>query len=176
MVTLHTILHTSDKHWATFMTIYHESFPIDEQRPIDDIARLIVEEERYCAMAIVDDKKRCIGLLTTWRFATYNYIEHFAINPTLRSMGYGTQSLQHFILSQHTPIVLEAEPPTDSITQRRIAFYERCGLVLYDYDYTQPPYTPERAAVPLRLMGNIMHPDLNKIANMLHCEVYGIKE
>ena len=175
MITLHPIRHTSDEHWFTFTAIYHESFPIDEQRPTEDIARLIAEEERYRAMALVDDEGHCIGLLTTWKFDTYIYIEHFAIAPSKRSMGHGAKSLQHFMQSQHKPIVLEAEPPTDDITQRRINFYKRCGLMLYDYEYIQPPYTPERTAVPLRLMGNITDPNLTEIAGTLHCEVYGIK-
>ena len=45
MITLHSIRHTSDEHWSTFTAIYRESFPIDEQRPTDDIARLIAEAE-----------------------------------------------------------------------------------------------------------------------------------
>lgn len=174
MITLHPIRHTSDVHWSTFTTIYRESFPIDEQRPTDDIARLIAEEERYRAMALVDDEGHCIGLLTTWELDTYIYIEHFAIAPSLRAMGYGTIVLQRFIESQPMPILLEAEPPTDDITQRRINFYKRCGLTLYDYEYIQPPYAPDRLPVPLRLMGTLIAPDLPEVARTLHHEIYGI--
>lgn len=174
MINFHYIQDTTDKYWATFIAIYEESFPIDEQRPTTDIAHLITEEERYRAMALVDDNDRCIGLLTAWQFSTYTYIEHFAIDPSLRSVGYGTMALKTFAHIQPMPIVLEVEPPTDVLTRRRIGFYERCGLALYDYDYIQPAYAPDRSAVPLRLMGNLASPDLAQIAHTLHSEVYGI--
>lgn len=174
MINFHPIQHTTDKHWASFTAIYGESFPIDEQRPTNDIARLMTEEKRYRAMALVDDNDRCIGLLTAWQFATYTYIEHFAIDPSLRSMGYGATALKTFVHTQSMPIVLEVEPPTDVLTLRRIGFYERCGLALYDYDYIQPSYAPDRSAVPLRLMGTLSEPDLAQIAQTLHSEVYGV--
>ena len=174
MISFHHIHHTEDRHWAAFTAIYGVSFPIDEQRPTTDIARLITEEERYRAMALVDDNDRCIGLLTAWQFPTYSYIEHFAIDPSLRSKGYGTMALKTFAHTQPTPIVLEVEPPTDVLTLRRIGFYERCGLALYDYDYIQPSYAPDRSAVPLRLMGTPASPDLAHIARTLHSEVYGV--
>ena len=174
MISLHHICHTADKHWVTFIDIYQEAFPIDEQRPTDDIARLIKTDRRYCAMALIDDTHGCIGLLTSWQFADFTYIEHFAISPSLRAMGYGTEALSTFTQSLSTPIILEAELPTDSLTQRRIHFYERCGLTLYHYDYIQPPYTPNRSPVALRLMGTISQPNLTQIAHTLHREVYGV--
>lgn len=174
MISFHHIQHTRDKHWATFMAIYGESFPIDEQRPTNDIARLIAEEKRYRAMALVEDNVRCIGLLTIWKFSDYIYIEHFAIDPSLRAMGYGSSVLKAFIHTQSMPIVLEVEPPTDVIALRRIGFYERCGLILYDYEYIQPSYAPDRSEVSLRLMGTLSEPDLAQIAQNLHSEVYGV--
>ena len=174
MISLHHIGHTADKHWETFIEIYQASFPIDEQRPIDDIARLIKTDRRYCAMALIANHQ-CIGLLTSWQFADFTYIEHFAISPSLRAMGYGTTALHTFTQSLSTPIILEVEPPTDSSTLRRIHFYERCGLTLYPYDYTQPPYSPDRSPVALRLMGTISSPDLTQITHTLHREVYGVE-
>ena len=174
MITLHHIGHTADKHWETFIEIYQVSFPIDEQRPIDDIARLIKTDRRYCAMALIDNHQ-CIGLLTSWQFAGFTYIEHFAISPSLRAMGYGTTALHTFTQSLSPPIILEVEPPTDSSTLRRIHFYERCGLTLYPYAYTQPPYSPDRSPVALRLMGTISSPDLTQITHTLHREVYGVE-
>jgi GNAT superfamily N-acetyltransferase len=174
MIILHHIRHTADEHWATCTDIYLEAFPIDEQRPTDDIARLIETDRRYCAMALIDDTHGCIGLLTSWQFTDLTFIEHFAIKPLLRAMGYGTAVLKTFTQSLSTPIILEVEPPTDSFTQRRIRFYERCGLTLYPYDYIQPPYTPDRSPVALRLMGTITQPNLTQIAHTLHREVYDV--
>ena len=118
-----------------------------------------------------------LGLLTTWHFEKFIYIEHFAIDPNLRSQGYGTEAINTFIQEQDKPIILEAEPPTDDITRRRIRFYERCGLTLYDFPYIQPAYTPESNPVELRLMGTLDTNDtpLTLVSKILHREVYGIE-
>ncbi len=175
MIIFHAIRHTADEHWHAFKAIYQQSFPVDEQRPIDDIVRLMNEEVRYTVMALVDDCNQCIGILTTWGFYTYMYIEHFAIAPAQRAKGYGTIMLCNYMDSLSIPIVLEVEPPTDNVSQRRIAFYERCGLKLYDYHYIQPAYSSDRSPVTLRLMGTLVQPNLPQIAHTLHSEVYGIK-
>lgn len=175
-VEFHHIDNTADPHWEEWQTIYCSSFPIEEQRPIESIERLIAGEERFDAQALLHDG-RCIGLLTSWQFDTFIYIEHFAVAPKLRSSGYGSKALREFIDTRALPIVLEAEPPTDPMAIRRIGFYERNGFVLYDYDYYQPPYSPDRQGIPLQLMGNIPEDEArpDKIARTLHREVYGVR-
>ena len=114
-------------------------------------------------------------MLTTWHFDTFIYIEHFAIASTQRSQGHGSEALKAFIHEHGKPIVLEAEPPTDALRIRRIKFYERSGLTLYDFPYIQPAYTPESNPVELRLMGtlDISTTPLTLVSNPLHSEVYG---
>lgn len=176
MIHFHTLRGTDDPHWSSFVYTYTSSFPLDEQRPTDSIAQLLTSEERFTAMVLLDKNNSFVGILTTWTFDTFIYIEHFALHPTLRSQGNGSIALQTFIQHNTLPIILEVEPPTDALTQRRVGFYERCGLRLYDYPYIQPPYSPELSPVPLQLMGTL--PDvypLKKIAAILHQEVYGVK-
>ena len=193
MLHLHPIKNQASPYWDSLVRIYLQSFPIDEQRPVESIARLLNEEPRYAMYAIVDDNyaaelqtqsqqpiansPKALGLLTTWEFNDFIYIEHFAIDPTLRSQGYGSEALKAFIHEQGKPLVLEAEPPTDEMTHRRIRFYERIDLTLYDYPYIQPAYTEESLPVELRLMGTIDTENipLDKVSNTLHREVYGCK-
>ena len=284
MIKLHQIKSQASPYWDSLVRIYHTSFPIDEQRPIESIAHLIEHDERFVAYAIVDEdedenekpasrinededdtpsaslvplkegqcsthdtlnskqnnndnedenydechfehseksrkvraelngiatKVSCsrsfvpqddtqsaydpdgntkhyalnttqeylLGLLTTWHFEEFIYIEHFAIDPDLRSRGYGAEALKTFIAQQQCPIVLEAEPPTDELSTRRIRFYERCGLTLYDFPYIQPAYTPESNPVELRLMGTLNTDDtpLALVSKILHREVYGLR-
>ncbi len=177
MIHFHTIHDVEDQSWPLFLDVYTASFPIDEQRPTDDIARLLTDEPRFCAMALLDGKERFVGLLTSWNFDAFIYVEHFALAVALRSQGYGSMALQAFIAKvSPCPVVLEVEPPTDTLARRRVGFYERCGLALYDYDYIQPSYTPDRMALPLRLMGTLpAGTDLHEVAEKLHREVYGIK-
>lgn len=175
MITFHILHDTTDCYWPAWEETYLSSFPIEERRPLDSIARLMAEEHRFCAYALLHDG-HFAGLLTCWTFDSFIYIEHFAIAPTLRSGGYGTMALRSFMNAQKLPIVLEAEPATDDLSARRIAFYERNGFVAYDYDYYQPPYAPDRQGIALRLMGTMPQktacPDL--MARTLHREVYGV--
>lgn len=180
---LHSIKNQASPYWDSLVRVYQTSFPIDEQRPIESIARLIEHDERFVAYAIIkeDGNENCaaelqdVGLLTTWHFEDFIYIEHFAIDPTLRSQGYGSEALKAFIHEHGKPIVLEAEPPTEALSIRRIRFYERIGLTLYDFPYMQPAYTPESNPIELRLMGTL---DTNAtplplVSQILHREVYG---
>ena len=118
---------------------------------------------------------KTLGLLTTWHFEDFIYIEHFAIDPTLRSQGYGSEALKAFIHEHGKPIVLEAEPPTDALSIRRIKFYERIGLTLYDFPYMQPAYTEDSNPVELRLMGTLdtNATPLTLVSDTLHREVFG---
>lgn len=176
MIKLHQITNQASTYWDSLVSVYLEAFPIDEQRPIEDIARLIAHDQRFVAYALADTAGGFIGMLTTWHFEKFVYIEHFAIDPTLRSRGYGGEAVQAFIRAQSKPIILEAEPPTDELTCRRIRFYERCGLALYDFPYTQPAYTPESKPVTLCLMGTLdtKTTPLTHVSHVLHHEVYGV--
>ena len=192
MIKIHQIKSQASPYWDSLVRIYHTSFPIDEQRPIESIANLIEHDDRFVAYAIVNENdaaelqaknqepramsQRPIGLLTTWHFEAFIYIEHFAIASTLRSQGYGSEALKTLITTQGKPIVLEAEPPTDDTTRRRIRFYERSGLTLYDFPYIQPAYTPTSNPVELRLMGtiNTKITPLTLVSATLHREVYGV--
>ena len=202
---LHSITNQASPYWDSLVRVYLQSFPLDEQRPIESIALLLTEEPRYTMQAIIDDNyaaelqansqqpkansqapsansqrpiansPKLLGLLTTWHFEEFIYIEHFAIDPTLRSQGYGSEALKAFIHEHGKPIVLEAEPPTEALSIRRIKFYERIGLTLYDFPYMQPAYTEDSHPVELRLMGTL---DTNAtplplVSQILHREVYG---
>lgn len=204
IIRLHPIKNQASPYWDSLVRIYRESFPIDEQRPIESIAHLLTEEPRYTMHAIIDDNyaaelqavgqkpkansqaptansqrpiansPKLLGLLTTWHFGEFIYIEHFAIDPSLRSQGHGSEALKAFIHEHGKPIVLEAEPPTDALSIRRIKFYERIGLTLYDFPYMQPAYTEDSHPVELRLMGSLdtEATPLPLVSQILHREVY----
>ena len=176
MISFHTIHSAADRFWDAWVDTYLASFPIEEQRPVESIERLIAEEQRFKA-SVLCHEGRFIGLLTYWRFEDFIYIEHFAISPALRSSGYGTTALKAFIRQQTLPVVLEAEPPTEEMAIRRVRFYERNGFTLYHHDYYQPPYTPDRQGIPLRLMGTRAENPIFSalVARTLHREVYAFE-
>ena len=95
----------------------------------------------------------------------------------MRGRGYGSEALAMLIARTEQPLILEAEPPTDELTRRRIGFYERSGFTLYDYPYVQPAYTADSQPVPLCLMGTLDTQDimLDQVSRTLHREVYGCR-
>lgn len=175
MLQLNQITDQASPYWDSLVAVYQESFPIEEQRPIEDIARLLIEDKRYAIYALLDAEKHFLGFITTWNFGEFIYIEHFALSPVFRSQGNGTKALTIFIRSQSLPILLEVEPPVDETSQRRIRFYKRCGFTLYDYPYIQPPYTPQGCPVSLCLMGTFDTAviSLAHVSEILYKEVYG---
>ena len=51
-----------------------------------------------------------------------------------------------------TPVILEVEPPETEIARRRIGFYQRLGLYLNDFPYTQPSMQKDQPPIPLKIM------------------------
>ncbi len=187
---LQQVTSQASPYWDSLVHIYLQSFPIDEQRPVESIACLFADKPRYTMYAIIDDDQNShseayskpytlntkpIGLLTTWTFDGFTYIEHFALAPEVRGLGYGSEALQMLIAQTPRPLILEAEPPTDELTRRRIRFYERSGFTLYDYPYLQPAYTADSQPAELRLMGTLdtQRTPLDQVSRILHREVYG---
>lgn len=118
------------------------------------------------------------GLINSWHFDDFNYLEHLATMPALRGSGIGATTLYSLLNGFDKPWVLEVERPSaDSpMAARRIAFYERNGFSLLDYDYIQPPYAPGLPEVPLYLMSSDPDIDPAAVAAVLHREVYGVKD
>lgn len=109
-----------------------------------------------------------IGFMTTWRLPGATYIEHLAIDPALRSRGYGAR----FLSAIDDPVILEVEPPDTDVARRRIRFYERHGFAAHpDFDYVQPPYAASLPPVPLMLMTR-GHVELSRAVAALRNIVY----
>lgn len=154
--------------------LYEASFPPEERRPWHQI------ESGYGSLELwgVYSGGKQAGMVTIWRFDTFAYIEHFAIDPARRGEGIGAAALSELKKLTGLPFVLEVEPADhpDVMARRRIAFYERCGFALLQYDYIQPPYADNLPAVPLCLMSTDKAIDPALVARTLHRCVYGVKE
>lgn len=158
------------------VALYEEAFPPEERRLVEEWTALMESNDLFKAAAIVDDKTFC-GLLTSWTFPDFTYVEHFAVSSRLRGSGIGGRALQVFLAREgERPVVLEVEPPETETARRRIAFYERSGLNLLSFPYLQPPYRPEDAPLPLRLMAT-QYETANRLAarfaEIIHRHVYG---
>ncbi len=148
-----------------------DSFPPEERPTLADW------RERATASfhrRVILKEKQPVGLLTYWIFPSFTYIEHFAILPSLRNQQLGGEALDQFIRGKEC-VVLEAELPTDSITTRRINFYQRHGFAIAPYPYLQPAYAEGLPAIPLHILSTkkISAILFEEVKQTLHAEVYG---
>lgn len=149
------------------------SFPPDERRLSSDLENLIRRKENFhCCLIMADGK--AIGLLNWWEFEKCNFLEHFALSPYAQNMGLGTAVLKNILL--YRPLLLEVERPDSDLNRRRIAFYERNDLRLWDnVSYIQPPYSVGREPVPMSLMASPELPQsqAEEYISTIHRNVYG---
>jgi acetyltransferase, GNAT family len=166
--------------YPSFLKLYNEAFPPDERREYRDeehLANFIkMKGGKFHAFA-VKDGDLFLGFLSYWTFEGYTYIEHFAVIPEQRGKNLGREMLHHLFKEVSPNVLLEVEKPEGDIEQRRIAFYERNGFRVRDeFDYVQPPYSPDKQPVPMLLMthGEVNLHNIDSIKDMLK-EVYNVE-
>lgn len=172
---------TSPEHLDRAKEIYLNAFPVSEQRPWSQLAEKAADlNGANPALEGIFRAGELIGLVTTWRFDRFMYVEHLAIDPAARGNNYGGDVVELLKArgQQHgRPIVLEVEPADESdpasLPSRRIRFYSRKGLRVVDRSYIQPPYSTGLPEVPLWIMSTDESIDTARVAATLHCEVYG---
>lgn len=163
-------------HYAFFEHLLTTSFPPEEYRDLAELRHITDTRPLFHPHLVLEDEKP-IGLITYWDFGRFCYVEHFAIDPVHRNGGRGAQVMQLFFSQIQKPVVLEVEPPTEEMARRRIGFYERQGLELWQTDYLQPPYRKGDDYLPLKLMvkGNLSETeDFEEVKTLIHKEVYGV--
>ncbi len=150
MLSIQKIL-SNDPLFAAAWDVLAASFPGDERRSLE-AHRRIETDPRYRFRAIVSDG-RCIGVVGSWGFPRFMFIEHLAIAPGERSKGRGSGIVREILEAAAVPVAIEAESMTDSADAlRRIVFYRTLGFIVNDYDYIQPAYDAEKRPVPMLLM------------------------
>ncbi len=154
------------------------SFPPDERRDAD-IQRVKVDSDvrMHCCVA-VDDSMRPLGFMTYWDLGDFYYGEHFAVDPSMRNCGTGSRFLDVLLSMFSKPIVLEVERPTDDLARRRIGFYRRHGMRLWnEIDYFQPAYRLGGRQLPMYLMSTSGMTTVGQVkaaAAIIHKEIYNV--
>ena len=160
-----------------FVAVYRimeKSFPDDERRSEKE-QRALLEEDGYTVYILPDTNGSIKGFIAVWQFENFGYIEHFAVDEKYRCMGLGGVMLGEAVKKLCGMVCLEVEPPCGGMTSRRVGFYERCGFVLNDYPYIQPAFSPDKKAIPLKIMTYgraVDESEFEKIKNTLYKRVY----
>lgn len=174
MITLRKIK-TSDRIYYQAESLFLDAFPSNERRDIHNQRRNVDENPLFNFYAIEKDSE-FVGILSAWLFKKFRYIEHFAILPEKRSAGIGAEALQLYINMCDLPIILEVENPDDDIKIRRVSFYKRQGLALWDnVHYFQPPYRKGDKMFPMKLMAtkNLKpESDYKMVKSQIYSHVY----
>ena len=131
-------------------SILVDSFPADEYRDYEKQRRL-PDNNRYSIYVLIDCNK-IKGFIAVWEFDDLIFIEHLAVCEKYRNQGTGTSLLKQICSMTDKDICLEVELPETEKAKRRIAFYERNGFFLNNYEYEQPAYSADKKAVPLLIM------------------------
>lgn len=175
MVSFHDITDIQDPALAAIFALYTASFPKEEQRPWPSILSMIETHHPFFTLTAVYHDDAFAGFAGWWKLPGAFYIEHLAVEPSMRSKGVGAEILTHVASNAgNKPVVVEVElPQSGPDAPRRIAFYERQGFnVIDDVTYFQPPYAPGLPDVELLLMSNHPLPDVKVFVIQLHTIVY----
>ena len=119
------------------LELYGLSFPFHEQRERPSQDRILSDREYHFSLAY--DDGAFVALILFWETADFIYIEHLAVLPEKRGCGYGQRILE-CLGRRGKPLILEIDPPSDSISERRKSFYLRCGFHENPFHHIHPPY------------------------------------
>jgi ribosomal protein S18 acetylase RimI-like enzyme len=162
----------TDERLNCLLRLYAGSFPFEERRTKDQLKAMIGHEKmNFIALQAGD---QLAGLMIWWNFSRFGYIEHFAVFPELRGNQIGSTALQR-IRSRSAKTLLEAEKPSDEMSERRIAFYQRNSFDAVDPHYLQPPYRKKGKPIRMYLLSDFADwstDDLQTAVALIRKEVY----
>ncbi len=170
---LKPILSADDLYWTYFINLYKSAFPENERRTEIELSSIIGNKLFYPNVIINNDDFR--GLFNYWKFDSFSYLEHFAIIDIYRGKGIGKQILNQFI--NDNIVVLECEPVSDEISQRRLEFYLKIGFNIFPFEYIQPPYSDCKSSMKLLLLTSlncVSESSFNISREAIYKEVYKI--
>lgn len=120
--------------------LYFEAFPENERLPFSRMVLLSLLKPSVSLLSFWDGEE-LRGFTFTVETGQFLYINYIAVNPNLRSQGYGRMILEE--LSRRWPMaqICDArvpEPETADYDQdlRRIDFWQRNGFDFYDNAHT----------------------------------------
>ena len=137
MLTAKKITSTDSVLYPPLDALYTHAFPWHEQRELPAKQRAL--NSPHYALEAWFNGEQFIGMSGCWAFDGYVYIEHLAVDSSLRSQGYGKRLLGQ-ILERAPKTILEIDPLTTEIAHKRLRFYEGMGFVANPWPHTHPTY------------------------------------
>jgi len=139
--------------FESFFALMELSFPTTERRTKEDQRALFDAEAAYRVYGLQNSATHKVeAFLAVWDLDGILFVEHFAVDPTLRGQGIGSRLLAELAKMTDKPLCLEVEPPCTDLAIRRIAFYKRNGFFLNEFPYLQPSLAKGEPPIPLMVM------------------------
>ncbi len=159
--------------WDEVWKLYIDSFPEHERRRISSHNLASENPEFFTTIAV--ENGHLLALLFYWKHEKMIFIEHLAVNPSMRGKNIGSSILRNFV-EQHTGsnIILEIEPPEDELTIKRLRFYERIGFKSNNYPYMHPSYCRNGKVHPLVILSyptSLSQEDFDTFTGYIHTTV-----
>lgn len=165
-----------------FDEIYHlmeTSFTPDEYRTYAE-QKALLQLPNYQIYGMIDKQHHQVqAFIAIFEFERIVCIDHFAVNPAYRNKGIGSKVLQELMTMLDKMICLEVELPSDELSQRRIAFYERNHFFLNPYAYVLPPISKGRKSIPLYIMTSqrfITEEEFQTLKQFMYTKLYHQKD
>lgn len=171
-VKLERVVSPKNKWFKSLWRLYRKALPSVERRFLP-AQKKVLGKKNFFLFAAVSGKK-LTGLVAVWRFADFCFLEHLAVQKSLRSKGIGTQIVQ-MVQKRFSPLVLESDLPKNAVSKARIRFYRKAGFHVNRFAYLQPPYHGTKS-VPMVLLswpGTLSKKTFSLRRDTIHGSVYG---
>jgi acetyltransferase (GNAT) family protein len=165
---------------SSFARIYEESFPRSERDDTQALLASIEAGSRFCMVAHRNHELIGLAVLLPLAELDIQFLEYFAIDSRLRSLGIGAQFLGHLgteLRSTPSPalgIVFEVDQPEHAdgaerrLRQRRIEFYMRNSAVLVECAPAyKAPNLEHEGTLPSSLMWLPLNPHIPRLGGDL---------
>jgi ribosomal protein S18 acetylase RimI-like enzyme len=178
MIEFRKIEYSADPLFGKMYELYQNTFPAVERRNKCSLESVLNHDKRFVMAGLLKEGE-FVGFFNYWQFDDFVYVEHFAVDPTLRGQNIGSEVMKTFLSNTNLPVVFEVEIPEseseNETARRRIAFYERLDCKLLTHKYAQPHYDGSGKLLPMLLLTN--HHDyadkhFSRIKNTVYKEVY----
>ena len=139
------------KQFDEVYTFFQQAFIPAELRDYDEM-KMLFEKGLFVIYGEYEDDY-LLAAMIVWELEHCVYLENFAVSEKARGKGIGSFVLKEFTrLYKDCFLFMEVEVPYDSISRRRIQFYEKNGYLSNRYTYIQPPFRKDDEPVHLTFM------------------------
>lgn len=158
-----------------FFGLLERNFPKDEYRSYQHQKNLM-KKNNYQIFVTLDNSNLFVkAAVALWTFDNFYYIEHLVVNKDYRNNRQGSKILNQLTKFLDRIIILEVEPPTNSVNKKRISFYLKNNFFLNEYPYIMPALENDKNPLELNIMSSnrlLSETEFTEIKNILYSKVY----